>query len=367
MVKVALVRCGDYDSENVYNAVKASIGLLGGIGKFVRPGMTVLLKPNLLTVRQADDAVVTHPEVVRALGRLARDAGAIVWVGDAPGGYGKNIDEIFERSGLTHLAKEEDFELVKFTTANFVEGIPIARRVFDADFIISIPKLKTHCITVMTGAIKNTFGTVTGLYKAECHSKAPKEADLAKILVKVHSIVKPGLTVVDGIVGMEGDGPSGGTPRAMNVLMAGEDAVAIDSCIARIMGVKPMDVAVIKTAYEAGMGEADLAKIEIAGEGLEGFIAKDFKLPQTMLLKLIPSPILKWLFALVGFKPKIDESICVRCKLCKTACPVDCITIEELACGIDYKKCIRCLCCHEICPHKAIAIRRNILTRLIWG
>ena len=154
---------------------------------------------------------------------------------------------------------------------------------------------------------------------------------------------------------------------SLNVLMAGEDAVAIDSCIARIIGVRPMDVAVIKTAYEAGMGEADLAKIEIAGESLEGFIAKDFKLPQTMILKIIPGPILKWLFALVGFKPRIDEDICVRCKLCKTACPVDCITIEEFACGIDYKKCIRCLCCHEICPHKAIAIGRNILTRLIWG
>lgn len=367
MPKVSLARCADYDLDNVYNAVKRSIDLLGGIEKFVKPGMKVLLKPNLLTAGSPEDAIVTHPEVIRALGRLVRKAGAIVWVGDAPGGYGKNIDEIFEKSGLKHIASEEDFELVKFSTASFVDGIPIAKQVFDADFMISIPKLKTHCVTVMTGAIKNTFGTVTGLYKAECHSRSPKEEDLAKILVKVHSIAKPGLTVIDGIVGMEGDGPSGGERRAINIVMAGEDAVAIDSCIARIMGLAPLDIAVTKIAYEAGLGEADLSKIEIVGDSLDSFIVRDFKLPRTMPLKMIPRPILKFLLSLVSFRPRIDEDICVRCKLCSTACPVDCITIAEKACDIDYKKCVRCLCCHEVCPHKAISIKRNFLTKLVWG
>lgn len=367
MSKVALYRCDDYDIDNVHNAVKRSIDLLGGIERFVKPGMKVLLKPNLLTTAAAEDAVVTHPEVVRAVGRLVQGAGAVVWVGDAPGGYGKNIDEIFEKSGLRHVAAEEDFEIVKFTTANFVEGIPIASQVFDADFIISIPKLKTHCITIMTGAVKNTFGTVTGLYKAECHSRAPKEEELAKIMVKVHSISRPGLTVVDGIVGMEGDGPSGGTARQLSVVMAGEDPVAIDSCIARIIGVRPVDVAVTRLAHEAGLGEIDQSKIEIAGEAIENFIVKDFKLPRTIPFDAVPRPILKWLFGLVGFKPKIDEDVCVRCGLCKKACPVDCIRIEELGCSIDYKKCVRCLCCHEVCPHKAISIDRNWLTKKIWG
>ena len=367
MAKVALIRCTDYDTENVYNSVKASVDFLGGIGRFVKPGMSVLLKPNLLTVGQAEDAVVTHSEVVRAVGRLVRDAGATVKIGDSPGGYGKNIDEIFEKSGLKHMAGEEDFELVKFNTADFVEGIPIAKQVLEADLVISIPKLKTHCITVMTGAIKNMFGAVTGLYKAECHSRAPGEAQLAKILVKVHSIARPGLTVVDGIVSMEGDGPSAGEPRRMNVVLSGEDAVAIDSCIARMIGVEPAKVAVIKEAHEAGLGEIDPSKIEILGERLEGFIVKDFKLPKTVTLKIMAAPAMKWLFSLVGFKPKINESICVRCGLCKTACPVDCIEISAPGCRIDYKKCVKCLCCHEVCPYKAIEIKRNFLTRIVWG
>lgn len=367
MSKVSLARCSDYGTDNVYNAVKKAIDLLGGIDRFVKPGMNVLIKPNLLTVSSPEDAVVTHPEVIRAVGRLARKSGASVSVGDAPGGYGKNIDDIFERSGLKRIAAEEGFELVKFTMADFVDGIPIAKQVLAADLIISVPKLKTHCITVMTGAVKNMFGAVAGLYKAECHSRAPKGEDLAEVLVKVHSIVKPGLTVVDGIVGMEGDGPSGGSPRAINVVIAGEDAVAIDSCIAKIMGLKAMDVAVTKKAYEAGLGECDLSKIEIAGDGLDSFIAEDFKLPQTMILKTIPAPILKWLLGQVGFKPRIDMKICQRCDLCKTTCPVDCITIGPRGCGIDYKKCVKCLCCHEVCPYKAISIRRNIMTKLVWG
>lgn len=367
MSKVVLARCEDYDPDNVYNAVKRSIDLLGGIGKFVRPGMKVLLKPNLLSARAPEDAVTTHPEVIRAVGRLVRDAGAVVWIGDAPGGYGKNIDEIFDKAGLRHIAGEEGFELVKFTTANFVDGIPIAKQVFDADLMISIPKLKTHCVTVMTGAIKNTFGTVTGLYKAECHSRAPREEDLARVMVKVHSISRPGLTVVDGIVGMEGDGPSGGSPRQMNVIMTGEDAVAIDACIAKMVGLNPLDIEVTKKAYEARLGEADLSKIEVLGDGLEGFSVKNFKFPQTMPLDIVPRPVLKWLLSMVGFKPVIDEGICARCGLCKTACPADCINIEEHACGIDYKKCVRCLCCHEVCPYKAISIKRNFLTKLIWG
>ncbi len=367
MSKVSLSRCTGYDPDDVYNAVKKSVDLLGGMEKYVKPGMNVLVKPNLLTDSPPEDAVVTHPEVVRAIGRLVRKAGAFVWVGDSPGGYGANIDQIFEKSGLRHIAGEEGFELTRFTTANFIDGIPIAKQVFDADLMISVPKLKTHCVTVMTGAIKNTFGTVTGLYKAECHSRCPKESDLARILVKVHSIAKPALTVVDGIVGMEGDGPSGGSPRPMNVVIAGEDAVAIDSCIAKMVGLEPLDLAVTKEAYEAGLGEADLSKIEMAGESIDGFIVKNFRFPRTMPLRMIPKPVLAWALGFVGFRPHIDRDTCVRCGLCKTACPADCITIDKNDCGIDYKKCVRCLCCHEVCGHKSIAIKRNFLTRMVWG
>jgi len=220
---------------------------------------------------------------------------------------------------------------------------------------------------VLTAAIKNMFGAVVGLYKAECHSRAPKEEDFSKIRAKVYSIAKPHLTVLDGITAMEGDGPSSGVVRKMNLVMAGDDAVAIDSCLAKIMGLAPLDILVTKEAYEAKLGEADLSKIEVLGDDLNNFIAKDFKLPQTTPLKYLPKNVISSVASLIKFKPHIDTGPCKRCNLCKITCPVNCIEIEKDYCRIDYKKCVRCLCCHEVCPYKAISIKRNILTKMVWG
>lgn len=367
MAKVAISRCGFYDTGKVFDAVKRSVDLIGGIESFVDPGMRVLLKPNLLSARLPEDAVDTHPEVVRAVVRLVKSARGVPFIGDSPGGFGKNLYEIFEKSGMKRIADEEGVELETFTASKFVNGIPIARQIFDSNRVISIPKFKTHSITVLTAAVKNMFGSVVGLYKAECHSRAPKEEDLARIISEIYSITKPHLTVVDGIVAMEGDGPSSGVIRKMGLIMAGEDAVAIDSCLAKIMGVMPLDILVTKEAYETKLGEADLSKIEILGDSLDAFVAKDFKLPQTTPLKYLPKNVIDCVASLIKFKPYIDNEACRRCNLCKLTCPAHCIEIEKRYCSIDYKKCVRCLCCHEVCPYRAISIKRNILTKMVWG
>lgn len=367
MSKVSLIRCDSYDQAKVFEAVKKSVDLLGGIGEFVRPGMKVLLKPNLLSPRPPEDAVDTHPEVVRSVARLVKLAGAVPVIGDSPGGFGKNVEQVYEISGMRKVAEEEGVELVKFTSSKFVEGIPISRHVFDAGCFISIPKLKTHCVTVLTAALKNTFGTIPGLYKAGCHSRAPKEGEFAALIAKVHSASRPHLNILDGILAMEGDGPSGGKPRMMNLIAASRDAVSIDSCSSHIMGLKPLDILVTKEAVSLGLGEADLSKIEIAGDPLENFVARDFVLPQTLPLHLVPTGIAHGIASLIRFKPYIDTGICARCNLCKLSCPTNAITIEPDFCKIDYEKCIVCMCCHEVCPYKAIRIKRNILAKMIWG
>jgi len=367
MTKVSIIRCSDYRAEAVFAAIKKAVDLLGGIGAFIKPGMKVLLKPNLLSPHPPEDVVTTNPEIVRAIARLVKSAGGIVSLGDAPGGYGYNIDEILEVSGIKRVADEEGIEIQKFATSRFMDGIPISRHVLDADLVISIPKLKTHSITVITAAIKNMFGAVVGLYKAECHSRAPREEDFSEIMAKVYSLARPGLTILDGIMAMEGDGPSAGTARKMNIIAAGADAVAIDACIAKIIGLEPLDILVTKKAYEMGLGEADLAKIEILGDNIDDFVTKDFKLPQTTPLKILPKSVVNTVALLIKFKPYIDDLLCKRCNLCRVTCPVNCITIDKEYCGIDYKKCVRCLCCHEVCPYRAIYIKRNILTKMVWG
>lgn len=367
MSKVAITRCHDYDRRRVFAAVKEAVNLAGGMEAFVKPGMRVLLKPNLLSERPPEDAVDTHPEVVRAVARLVKEAGGRVRIGDSPGGYGKNIDLIFEKSGMKKMAKEEGIELVKFTSSKFVHGFPLSRQVLEADRVISIPKLKTHAITILTAAVKNTYGCVTGLFKAECHSRAPKETEFAKIIAKVHSLVKPMLTVVDGVIGMEGDGPAAGRPKKMGLILAGIDAVAIDSCIAKVIGLEPLDIAVTREAYKMGLGEANLSEIELVGCALKDISIKNFHLPQTTALRIVPRFLVHKLAQFIRFKPVIDVAICKRCNLCKITCPVGAITLGVRDCSVDYKKCVKCLCCHEVCPYKAIHISRNILTKMVWG
>ena len=367
MAKVSLVRCQDYDTIRVFDSVKKAVDLVGGIGNFVKPGMKVLVKPNLLSARLPEEVVDTHPEVVRAVVRLVKSAGAHPIIGDSPGGYGKNIEEVLTKSGMRQISVEEGVELVRFKSTRFVNHVPISRFVFDCDRVISVPKFKTHSITVLTASIKNMFGTVIGLAKASYHSKAPKEEEFAKIIAKVYGITRPHLTILDGIIAMEGDGPSSGTPRPMNLVMAGSDGVAIDACLAKIVGIDPLDVLVTMEAYEMGLGEADLTRIECAGEDIKSFIVDNFKLPQTTPLKFIPKSIVNNAARLIRFKPYINSAICTRCNLCKITCPVSCIDIEPDSCRIDYKKCVRCLCCHEVCPYSAISIKRNMLTKMIWG
>jgi uncharacterized protein (DUF362 family)/NAD-dependent dihydropyrimidine dehydrogenase PreA subunit len=367
MVKVSLVKCPSYERAKVFDSVKRAVDLVGGIKSFVRPGTKVLVKPNLLSARGPEEGVDTHPEVVRAVVQLVKSAGALPLIGDSPGGYGADIDEIFDKSGMRSMAESESVELVKFTSSKFVDGIPFTRYLSECDRVISVPKLKTHCLTVLTAAIKNMYGTVTGLYKVECHSKSPKEEDFAKVIAKVYSIAKPHLTVVDGIEAMEGDGPSGGNLRKMNLLMAGADAVAIDTCAAAIIGLDPLSVLITKEAFTSGLGEADLSKIELTGDSISDFLTTDFKLPQTAVLRLIPKTAVNAVAGLIKFKPYINMNICARCNLCKTTCPAGAIEIGRDLCRIDYKKCVRCLCCQEVCPYKAISIKRNILAKLVWG
>ncbi len=367
MAKVSIVKCADYKREQVHEAVERSIDLVGGIEEFVKPGMKVLLKPNLLSPRPPEDCVDTHPEVVRALVRLVKDAKGTPIIGDSPGGYGNNVDEVFRISGMKNMAKEEGVDLVKFRASRFVDGIPISRYVFDCDCFISIPKLKTHCLTMMTAAVKNTFGTVTGLYKAECHSRAPKEDDFAKIIARIHSISRPRLNVLDGIAAMEGDGPSSGDVKEMGLVMASSDAVAMDSCIAKIVGLAPLDILTTREAYKLGLGEADLSRIEIIGDDISAFASKGFKLPQTMPLRLLPKKIAEGLASFVKFRPVIAKSRCRGCNLCKISCPVDAIESDGDYCKINYTRCVTCMCCHEVCPYTAIDIKRSVLAKLIWG
>jgi len=369
MAQVSIVKCKDYDRNRVEEAVFRSVELLGGIENFIKKGGTVLIKPNLLSARLPEEAVCTHPEVVRAAIRLVRKAGAKPVVGDSPGTFfgPEEINGVYEKTGVKSVAEEEGVELVRFDKSRRINGYPIAECALNASFVLSLPKLKTHAFTVMTGAVKNTFGLIPGLFKVQCHKNKPKPKHFVKIIVDVYEITKPGLSIMDGIVAMEGEGPSAGTPKNLGLLLAGADGVSVDAVMSRIVGVPPYKDITVNEARRRNIGEADIGKIEILGEPIEAVKVKNFRLPQTTsAISALPDFLMDMVSGAFNFRPFIDEGLCKKCGICKNACPVDAITIDKSESAINDKICIRCFCCYELCPYKAIYIKKGLLTKLLW-
>lgn len=365
--KVSIIKCDSYEQQAVFKAVKRAVGCLGGIEKFIKRSDRVLIKPNVLSARTPDEAVCTHPEVLRAVIRIVKETGANITVGDSPGGFLKNIEEVYEISGVGKVAREEKINLVKFTFSKTIDGFPISARVLDADKIISVPKFKTHEITGITGGVKNMYGAIVGLHKTKCHADAPTENQLARIIAKVYSLVTPDLTILDGIVSMEGEGPSAGDPRKTDFIMAGDDAVAVDSVLSVLIGSKPLDYAVNRECRKLSLGETSMDNIEITGDDVSGLMIKNFKHAKgRMFLKYIPDVFASMVASQLHFWPEIDNELCKHCNMCKLSCPKKAINIVRGKYVVDRASCIRCMCCREVCPYKAIHIKKSWLARVLW-
>lgn len=361
--KVAVVKCGDYERTRVERAVREAFDLLGGLELFIKKGEKVLIKPNILSARPPEDGVCTHLEVIRAVIRLVRDLGAVPCVGDNPGGS-MSPAKAYEGCGLAFLAKEEGVELKEAKGIKVVKNIPIASYIFEYDKIINMPKMKTHVLMGLTGAVKNMYGAVAGLHKSELHKKFPNREKFAKVLVDVFEIKKPCLVLMDGIVSMDRMGPSSGRLRNTGLLIAGEDSVAVDAVFAELAGLKPLDILSTKEAHRRKLGEADLKNIEVLGESVKENLIKDFDVPGEQGLISALGPCAEFAARFVKFGPCISEKLCKKCMICRDSCPVSAITISPGKSVIDLKKCIRCMCCHEVCPYKAVGLKCNFLARL---
>ncbi|MBU1088176.1 MAG: DUF362 domain-containing protein [Candidatus Omnitrophica bacterium] len=356
MSQVSIIRCADYELNKLYQSVKQSVDAQGGIDRFIKTGQSVLLKPNFLKIARPEEAVITHPEFIRAVIRLVKTVTDKIFIGDSPGGLVK-IEDIYEQCGIRKVAQEENVELVRFDKIKQIGGIPFASIKDEVDVVISLPKLKTHNLTSLTCAIKNVFGLVPGLYKVHCHKKAPNFQIFAQELVRIYSMAVPNLSIIDGVLAMQGEGPSGGDPYKLGLVIASADAVAADSVVAKIIGLKPFSVPSIKLAHEMKLGQADLNNIQISGELIDEVSVRDFALPKIMGLYKLPNFLLKGILRLIPLMLTIDADKCNNCLICAKICPQK--TIEQLnsKVKINPKNCILCLCCSEMCPNNAIYLR----------
>lgn len=375
--KVSIVNCHDYRYEDVYSAVKHSIDLLGGIGKYVKTGQSVLLKPNLLSGKHQDMAITTHPAIVKAVITLVREAGGRPFIGDSPAAFPfakEGIDKIAEIAGIKDMADEMCVDIIDLNEPMTVSGpvggtfkeYEISRVAINSDLVINLPKLKTHSQMVLTSAVKNLFGCVPGTRKVQWHYKAGVDRIyFARMLVEVSQIINPVLTIVDGIIGLEGDGPgSAGTPRHIGLIVAGTNCSAIDLVVSKIVGVPEDQIPTIIAAREKGIVK-DLDEVMILGEQISKVAIRDFKLPASTDLEFGPKVMRGIIKESVMVKPIEDRDTCTLCGECAQICPTSVITVGEKRLEIDYRRCISCFCCIEICPVGAMRSKKGLLASFL--
>ncbi|MDR3564245.1 MAG: DUF362 domain-containing protein [Negativicutes bacterium] len=365
--RIILAQTPSYDQAAVAAGIAEILDGLGGIDKFVQPGERVLLKPNMLEGLPPERAVTTHPEVVRALIRTVRQAGAIPLVGDSPGHGGTR--KVAAKCGILAVCEEEGVELLDFAIATevaipqgtTVKKLLVAKAVFEVDKIVSIAKMKTHSFTTITGAVKNLFGCIVGADKAQFHLRMKRRDHFAGMLVDLARLISPMLFIVDGVVGMEGKGPRNGDPKQVGLLLGGTNGFAVDLVMARVMGFEAEKMPVAAQALKLGL-VPPLTELELTGSG--SGVRTQFAPPLHM--ESLESRLPGWIVNVgqnqLTARPEIEDH-CVGCGRCVEHCPPQAMKLVDGRPKIDYKTCIRCYCCQELCPHNAVQLKSGLVLK----
>ena len=369
-MKVAFARCADYQSAAIEAALTRALACLDAPQLRGGKPLRVLIKPNLLTDRPPAAAATTHPEVVRAIIRILRRHGHQPVVADSAASPHK-MERVWAVTGFAGMCAEENVPLLNLEQAGArmfeYQGVPfsIARPVLEADLVVNAPKLKTHLLTIMTGAVKNIYGVIPGAQKTALHRAFPSAALLGGFLAHLYSLVRPGLTVCDAVLAMDGNGPAAGRPVRLGFLAAADDGVALELAICRLLRIRPADLPYLTTPLVARNSMDAPESFSIMGDFTAATRLPAFELPVTFVRRLIPARLVRklrrWLWSRPVFGPN-----CIRCGRCVAACPAPAIALPDAGPPrLEWSACIECGCCSEVCPVNAIAIRQSRLLRAV--
>ncbi len=355
--QVGVFKCESYERiEEAFSLLKEKLELKR-FEEQVR-GKKVLVKPNILGPYKPEKAVTTHPSLVKVVVDWLRACGAEVWVGDncGIGGYGIN-ERSAKKSGIISASQGAYINIAKDakeveTNSRFFKSLTVSKAVLEADFIVNLPKLKTHTLTLLTLGIKNMFGILVGGSKSKVHYSAPSIEEFGEALVDIYEIRPPDLTILDGVVGMDGNGPAHGRVRPIGFLLASENAPSLDLVVAEMAGIDPRQVHHLRIAGERGLGARSIDEIELLGELSR---ISRFRLPNTLARRgFIGFFVNRYVYErIIKSKLILNRKKCTGCKICVNACPTGAMEWKEDHPEINEEKCIRCLCCAELCTEGA--------------
>ena len=357
---VRVVRCADY-ATGLPPALARLLDACPLLAPAAVSGRRVLVKPNLLTDRTPEEAVTTHPALLRLVVRHLVAAGARVTVGDSPASAA-NLASVLAKTGVGAVCREEGVPFVPFEGegARHFErdgfSFDLARPVVEADLVVSLPKVKSHSLTKLTAAVKNLYGAIPGYGKTTLHRLHPKPRDFGRLLRTVWRELPPVVSLADAVVGMEGQGPANGRPVRLGFLAMSADAFALDLALCRILGLRAETVPYLR-------GEAANHAPDIQGDSVA---VPSFDVPAgSYLLDLLPAGLMRIAAKVLWVRPTFDAARCTACGRCVRACPVSALS-QPTSAGPALRRqvCVGCACCHEVCPAGAIRMTPSPVLRL---
>ncbi len=371
---VAVVRCKTYDVEAVKPALEEAVNAVNGLD-FVKSGMKIIIKPNLVSFKKPDAAATTHPALLEALVEMLLARGADVTIGDSPGGPHSLplLNRVYAATGMDRVEKlgaklnrNMNEKTVDFPEGKVLKNFTYTGYLDEADAIIDFCKLKSHGMLGMSAAVKNLFGTIPGLKKPEVHYKFQNDAEFADMLVDLNEYFKPRLAICDAVVGMEGNGPTAGTPRQIGAIIASKSTYYADVVGAELIGMNIDGLPTLQAAYERGFAPSSSKNLRVYGD-IRALTVDDFKAPPVRGLSFMrKGNVLHFISkAALEHKPTLKKRFCVGCGECARMCPAKAIEMKNKKPHINREKCIRCFCCQEFCPRAAMVAHRPLAAKVL--
>ncbi len=381
---VALNGCTEYDPDIIAEIIENQLSGAGVTAEMLR-GKKIVIKPNLVMNKKPDFSATTHPAVIAGAARALRSIGAgeLLLAESSGGPYTESTIRLhYNGCGMKEMAQQENIILnyntassvMQFSSGAACRSFNVIQPIYDADVIVNICKLKTHSLTKMSCGVKNLYGVIPGTEKVEMHARFSRIesftgmlCDLAQMFTENKTVI----TICDGICGMEGNGPTGGTPREYGVLMTSLSPFALDLAAEYLLGFAGT-VPTVQASIKRELCPDDITKLIIIGDDYKKHITSDVVPPDTSrrsILRDFPDLFGGRLVRFLEPRPKINQKKCIGCGVCAASCPKRTISIREKdgkkQLKIQDKSCIRCYCCQEMCPKNAVKIQKNLILRLV--